>query len=304
MSTKFGSRWLVVSLFCIFVLLLLPSTSANAVFNYTDNNVDNDSDIDSNVNIGNDGTTSYTDAQAIGGSDQVIAEENTIENVPWLNFKTITIDATKIDEDLINFPVLISLYDPDLRTKTTSTGDNIAFFDVNENQLEHTFEAFDQYYNASHTQMIAWVKVNLSSAVDTTIFMKYGSSQSITQNPENVWDSNYAGVWHLNEDPSGTLYDSTSNSNDGTSTGSPNSIAGNILNAVEFTAPGSDQYVEILDSASLDLANTFTIESWIYPDILGGWQTVMSKMNGAYGNADPTNEDFYFAVSSSGQFLI
>jgi len=43
-----------------------------------DNSVDADSDIDSVANIGDDDTTDYTDAQALDGSDQTIAESNEV----------------------------------------------------------------------------------------------------------------------------------------------------------------------------------------------------------------------------------
>lgn len=50
--------------------------------------------------------------------------------------------------------------------------------------------------------------------------MYYGNSTvSAQENPEDVRDSNYKGVWHLSEEPTGSLYDSNTNDIDGTSSG-------------------------------------------------------------------------------------
>lgn len=66
-----------VVLLVITIVLLIPPL--NFVEGYTiiiDNSVDADSDIDSTENKGTDGTTDYTDAQIIDGSDQIIVESN------------------------------------------------------------------------------------------------------------------------------------------------------------------------------------------------------------------------------------
>ncbi len=131
-----------------------------------------------------------------------------------------------------NFPVLISLTLADL--KTTANGGNVqnaSGYDIiftsdqaGNTQLAHEIES----YTASTGEIIMWVRIpSLVSA--TKIYLFYGNSSissfqgNVTSNGvTGVWDSNYKGVWHLREDPSGAapqMQDATSNNNDGTSNG-------------------------------------------------------------------------------------
>jgi len=69
--------------------------------------------------------------------------------------------------------------------------------------------------------------------------MYYGNGNASTDNATTtaLWDSNYKGVWHMNEDPTGTIYDSTSNGNDLSSAGSMTSgdlVEGHIGRAIDF----------------------------------------------------------------------
>jgi hypothetical protein len=137
----------------------------------------------------------------------------------------ITIDHTKVAFASENFPVLISLTDDSLTTFDCGfvedpDGDDIVFTNATTTlQLYHEIEKYD----AATGELIAWVLVpSLSGSADTDIYMYFGNSSvtSPTESPTDVWDSNYVGVWHLNEDPSGTapqMKDSTSNGNHGES---------------------------------------------------------------------------------------
>ena len=62
--------------------------------------------------------------------------------------------------------------DADLKDHAQSDGDDIAFFDSNGVQLSHEIELYDPNYNSVEAQLIGWVKVDLSSTVDTKITMK------------------------------------------------------------------------------------------------------------------------------------
>ncbi|MHA2393803.1 MAG: DUF2341 domain-containing protein [Promethearchaeota archaeon] len=154
-------------------------------------------------------------------------------------FKEITFDHTKVSgtSNLINFPVLISIFDTDLHNETQLDGDDIAF-NNGTSWLYHEIEVFNQNYNSTHAQLITWVRVPiLSPSVDTVIRMYYGNSTMGSQeNPQGVWDSNYRGVYHLNNDPTGTIIDSTNRYN-GISYGSMMSsdlIEGKINGALNF----------------------------------------------------------------------
>jgi len=101
------------------------------------------------------------------------------------------------------------------------------------------------------------------------------------------------GVWHLNETVggSGAIKDSTSNNNHGTDYGSPtlgaNGLAGN---AIDFD--GTDDYISIPNSASLQLVNNLTIEAWTRLDAFGSGSDVDIILR--KGEANPN--DYQLAV--------
>jgi biopolymer transport protein ExbB len=120
-----------------------------------------------------------------------------------------------------------------------------------------------------------WVKVpTISSTADTELYLYYdadhednvayvGDSGSVQA--ENVWDSNFKLVTHMNDDPdTSSIRDSTSNSNDGTkaSENNPTQTVGVTGNAQDF----SSDYVNCGDDDSLEIVDTLTLEAWINPD--------------------------------------
>ncbi|UCH05048.1 MAG: LamG domain-containing protein, partial [Candidatus Thorarchaeota archaeon] len=84
--------------------------------------------------------------------------------------KDITIDHTKINSNLNDFPVMIELFDTDLRSDVQADGDDIVFKN-GTNVLDHEIELFDQTFNSTHSHLVAWIRLDLSSTVDTTITM-------------------------------------------------------------------------------------------------------------------------------------
>ncbi|MFX1432125.1 MAG: DUF2341 domain-containing protein, partial [Promethearchaeota archaeon] len=119
-------------------------------------------------------------------------------------YKEITIDHNKVSgsSNLTNFPLLLSIYDKDLHDHAQADGEDMAFYSGTK-WLNHEIELFNQCYNSTHAQLVAWVQIpSLSTLIDTKIYMYYGNSTIISQeNPSGVWDDNFKGVWHLSEDP-------------------------------------------------------------------------------------------------------
>lgn len=148
----------------------------------------------------------------------------------YLYQRTVTIDHTKVpNTDQSNFPVLFSGTYSYLATlangsKVTSTsGYDIIFTSdaAGATTLDHEIET----YTATTGAVNFWVRVpTVSHTTEMVIYLCYGKSaiSSSQENKTGVWDSNFKGVWHLKEDPSGTappVKDSTSNANHGTSNG-------------------------------------------------------------------------------------
>jgi len=192
-----------------------------------------------------------------------IGEESTTLGNEYFNYyKEITIDHTKVSgsNDLLNFPVLISIVDPDLHDYAQPDGDDIAFSWKNQ-WLDHEIELFNPTYSSTHAQLVAWVRIpSLSPSTDTIIKMYYGNSTMTSQeNPSGVWNSDYSGVWHLHND----FQDSTNNSNDGTNHGSSD-VVGKIGDAQDFAGYDTDQEVTIEANETLN-PTYITVSAWIYP---------------------------------------
>ena len=117
-------------------------------------------------------------------------------NTSWQYRKEIAVDSTKVDADLTAFPVLINVTDGDLALKAQDDGDDIAFTNEAGVQLSHEIESYDN--SAGH--LVAWVNANLSSTIDTVLYMYYGNAGAFNQeDAAGVWDSNYMMVQHLEE---------------------------------------------------------------------------------------------------------
>jgi hypothetical protein len=133
----------------------------------------------------------------------------------WSARKMLTIDSTQVAGDVSDFPVLISLtVDADLAAQALANGDDIIFTAGDGSTLlAHEIE----YFNEATGELRAWVKMDLSANVDTDLFMYYGSATATNQeSAAGVWSSNYVGVYHLGESPTGAageLVDSSGSGN-------------------------------------------------------------------------------------------
>ncbi|MHA2279002.1 MAG: DUF2341 domain-containing protein, partial [Candidatus Kariarchaeaceae archaeon] len=193
--------------------------------------------------------------------------------------KDFVIDSSKVSGDLTNFPVLISIVDSSLKNGKLQPDARDLLFIYNGTKLDHEIEGFTQ--NSTHGDLTAWVKIpEFLSSEDTIISMYFGNSDVSAQvNPLAVWDSNYMGVWHLNDDPTGTIYDSTVNNNDGSSGGSmtqSDKVPAKINEGIDFD--GSNDYIAFPDPLSTE---TMTISCWVYLDVASAdWITVAMKSDG------------------------
>ncbi|MFC1582069.1 DUF2341 domain-containing protein [Planctomycetota bacterium] len=185
----------------------------------------------------------------------------------WEFRKKITIQFGQVDADLTNFPVLVSLdNDADLLANVAqANGEDICFTAGDgRTRLQHEIEDYD----AGSGTLAAWVLVPaVSSTVDTDIYIYYGNTEcSDQQSPTGVWDANFVGVWHLDEEvideqTAGTHVDSSGSGNDGIQ-GRNDDMAGKISRSQTFD--GDNDYVD-LGTAEM-VSNAWTLEFWVYPD--------------------------------------
>ena len=194
-------------------------------------------------------------------------------NEHWNFRKQIIIDHTKVMTDLQNFPILIDIVDPDLKTKIQLGGHDITFTIDHVNTLNHEIELYDS--NSGH--LVAWLHIPLlSSTADTELYMYYGNPNAANlQNPSAVWDANFVLVQHL-EETSTSRYDSTINANNGTAYGGiVKSNAGKVDGADVFD--GTNDYISVSNSLSLNPSSAFTIETWMNLTTTGAYIGLISK---------------------------
>jgi len=178
----------------------------------------------------------------------------------WQFRKKITISKDNIDEDVSNFPVLLSITDADLKSNAQADGDDILFAQGLA-KWDHEIEEYD----SSTGILVAWIRApHLPSASDEVFYMYYGNPNSSNQqNAGGVWSS-YQSVWHMSQDPSSAIDDSAG-ANDGTALGSMDSsdqVPGIIGGSLDFD--GNDDRVEVQSPSGLN-PGAITVETWIKP---------------------------------------
>ena len=209
----------------------------------------------------------------------------------WKYRKEITIDHAQVTGNLVNFPVLVSTIDSDLRDKAQLDGDDILFMDGKgeANQLFHEIESFD----SSNGELVAWVNIPaLSSSIDIEFYMYYGNLDCSSQEfPEGVWDSSYCGVWHLDD-----FLDSTNNGNDGNNHGTDD-CSGKIGSAKDFVRANQDymSFGDMSEPADNSITRA-TFEMWINPDDVEISNYLLAKFNS--GDYEPDRLSYKWNIDS------
>jgi flagellin-like protein len=183
------------------------------------------------------------------------------------------VDAQVAGSSHPDFPMLITVSgDSDIGGRISGS-DNV-YFTLNDGTtlLPHEFESFSLVGGAA--SFAAWVKV--PSLTPTTVLrVCYGAgvSRPVANNPENVWNSNYKGVWHLEESGTGALdeyVDSTSNNNDGQGgNGAAGSTPARVSGQIGFAQDFSSDFINVGTDTSLKIQNTVTLEAWVKMDSTG-----------------------------------
>ena len=187
------------------------------------------------------------------------------------NVANITIDHTKVDSDLTDFPIFIDLSDlPDSFWNTVSNGggDIRVYKEDGTTQLAREVVSCDT--GAKTGEMHLNYDGTLSSSSDITIQVWANGSSSepasdSTYGSENVW-SDYEGVYHLEN-----ANDSTSNGSDGTVHGATSGATGQVGDCYDFD--GSNDSIELPNRASL--GNSFTMSAWINTTSPSAYQKII-----------------------------
>jgi hypothetical protein len=214
----------------------------------------------------------------------------------------ITIDQTKVDADLANYPVYLNI------SATSGIGDVDAtaiFDELSANNLKMAITdstSTTQFY----TEIVSWDNVGetaelwvnvaaVDDAVDTVIYLYYDSGQAdnstyvgVTGSTPGkaVWDSNYVEVLHMNDgvDNAHITGSKTGTSYDKQSANHPQEVATGVGKAQQFN--GSSDYILLGNDASLSFqVGSITMQ---LPDIGAGtgirWLYVRKPNGDVYGD--------------------
>jgi len=214
----------------------------------------------------------------------------------WQYRKQITINHDMVSGDFVNFPVLISIIDSDLRDRAQYDGDDILFMgsDGVSQPLNHEIE----YYDGGTGKLIVWVNVTLVSAEnDTLFFMYYGNKDCLSkQDVVNTWDSDYLCVLHMNGASWDAIDDSTINDNDVISqSGSPTYHAtGKVGYAVDF-----DNSDALLFSSTVRNTAPMTMEVIVKTDVTTSYHYAICN-----GGETGFSCGFYLNIESGSYFSL
>ncbi len=196
----------------------------------------------------------------------------------WSYRKLVTIDHDQVAGNLVNFPVLINITDSNLGDEAQSTGNDIAFISYSDNSTQYAHEI--ENYDNSDGSLIVWINItSISSTADTSFWMYYGNNGCENQeDPTDVWDSNFLMIQHLEESDidggNGDITDSTSNNNDGTTSGMDPSDDVNAKIGTGFDLDGINDYIDTTN-------NLFT-----KPGMICLWFKTSNAYGGIYGMQD------------------
>jgi len=219
----------------------------------------------------------------------------------WGRKCALVIQNGQVPANQSNFPVLLTedtlpseMMDADGSYPALNGGGDIRFSSDSAGSTRLACEIVDFTTNNDPANATAeiYVKIpSVSSSVDTTFYVWYnktGESQPArndTYGSDNVWDSNYIMVHHMDGSAYTDLDDSTSNQQDVTAQeGSPTfGASAPYGEGVDYS--GTTQGHEVADSATLDLASQFTVSAYFNAGSLGSYPRLAVKAHTS--NASP-----------------
>ncbi|MEA3288299.1 MAG: DUF2341 domain-containing protein, partial [Candidatus Marinimicrobia bacterium] len=183
--------------------------------------------------------------------------------------KKITLNSSQISGSTAhsNFPVMIKLTETDLKSTSNSGGVvNPSGYDIIFTQSDgSTLLDFElQNYTSTTGDLLCWVRMpTLSPASDSIIYLYYGKSGIYSDQSDTLtWNSNYLGVWHLEDlsDAAGTYTLTDHNT--------AVSSSGKLGSAREFDGDGDD-LEELKAGTYLDGLSSISISLWAKADAVG-----------------------------------
>ena len=174
---------------------------------------------------------------------------------------SVNIKIAGATETLTNFPALVRISEKRLvgflYSRAGSDGSNLVFLD-GDNSLPHEVDTW-----STSGESLVWVLIPELPPEGKTITMAWNLKEGRTppnNDPKQVWNDNYVGVWHMNA--SGTTIADTTGRNNGTLSGSATTASGKIGSAASY--PTSGAYITCgTTQPNSELVAGFTVAGWV-----------------------------------------
>ena len=223
--------------------------------------------------------------------------------ISWPYRQAITIYHTNVfTTDQTNFPVLVNLVANTGLQNHAQTNGNDIYFTASDGTTVLPYER--EKYVSGTGALVAWVKIPiLSHTADTVVYMYYGNSgASDQQQATNVWDSNFKGVWHLNQTPTGVagdIVDSTGGNNGTSQTIAAGAqVAGKIGGSL--TLDGTSDYIST--ATTFTNPQTVMLEAWVKTTTTNGYKVVGFEVNQTGTASGTYDRHIYFGTNGRAYF--
>lgn len=246
------------------------------------------------------------------GDRYIISNGGDWYDAAWSYRREITIDYTKVPADQTNFVVYFAINTTDnLFSNANADGSDILFTeDDGMTLLPYDLELYD----SGTENMTAWVRMELSSSVDTTFYMYYGNAlASSLEDVDGTWTdwggetTIFNSVYHMDEsaeDSTLNNYDFTTSQFDGTVT------TGTGAYGYEFQGDGSSAWIIKNTTTPANFREEMIEKSFIYLFTTGGAVTSSKEVLHAEGgttngfliylDGDGATQDLYARWWSAG----
>jgi len=212
----------------------------------------------------------------------------------------ITIDHTKIDSTLTNFPLTVVL---NSSLVFTELGANSKKFQILTEASQQCYTEIELWEEGSNKAVLHTKVPSISSVEDTVLRLVYSADLpdnttyvgDVNSTPaEAVWDSDFIAVYNMAQSPAGgslCIKDSTSNHNHGTPAGGMGGgdlVNGLVGKGIDFD--GGDDEINIPYTSSQNLTTQLTLEALHKPDdfSIDGYQKIVVR-----GGANPAFDYFF-----------
>lgn len=176
--------------------------------------------------------------------------------------KAITIPAANVAGALTDFPVYVSLVDGDLSAHATQSGADIHFVaDDGTSALDHEIQAWDP----DTGRLEAWVRLPaLSSSASNVFYVQYGDfANAPAPDPAGVWQNGFVAVWHLEQQPDGSVGGIVDSLGDHDATSVNMNANGLIAGVVGGGLAFDGNNDQLTFSGGLSGASPHTISAWV-----------------------------------------